>query len=149
MAFRTIIAGGGAAGTGVAIGALMLPRQVHRERRAHVVAAPAPNGGPNGGLNGGLNGVGAGFRFDGKDGDGTWTVAAMAEGSVRHTIDPHAMGALVQTVAAAPAQGGARALRSMGADLGSNPAMRIFGLFMDRLIGKIFQRGLVNLAAAT
>lgn len=141
MTIRTIIAGGAAAVTRVAIGALMLPRQVHRERRAHVVAAPAPNGG--------LNGVGAGFRFDGKDGDGTWTVAAMAEGSVRHTIDPHAMGALVQTVDAAPAQGGARALRSMGADLGSNPAMRIFGLFMDRMIGKIFQRGLVNLAAAT
>jgi hypothetical protein len=37
----------------------------------------------------------------------------------------------------------------MDADLGSNPAMRIFGLFMDRMIGKIFQRGLVNLAAAT
>lgn len=94
-------------------------------------------------------GVGSGFRFDGKDGRGTQTVASVEDDAVTYTIDLGAMGTPTQRVQVEPVEGGTRVTWSMDADLGRNPIFRVFGLFMDRMMGSIFERGLRNLGRAT
>ena len=93
-------------------------------------------------------GVGSGFRFDGKDGKGTQTVTAVTANSVTHQIDLGAMGRPVQTIEAHPSQNGARVAWSVTSDLGYNPVFRIFGLFMDRMLGGTYEQGLTNLRTA-
>ena len=94
-------------------------------------------------------GVGSGFRFEGKDGRGTQTVAAVEDDAVTNAIDLGTMGTPTQRVTVEPVAGGTRVTWSMYADLGRNPIARVFGLFMDRMMGTIFERGLRNLGTAT
>ncbi|WP_299866208.1 SRPBCC family protein [uncultured Hoeflea sp.] len=93
-------------------------------------------------------GVGSGFRFDGKDGKGTQTVAEVTPGSVTYAIDLGAMGTPTQRLAVEAAGDGARVIWSLRADMGMNPVFRVFGLFMDRMIGKTFEQGLRNIKTA-
>lgn len=93
-------------------------------------------------------GVGSGFRFDGKDGKGTQTVAEVTPGSVTYAIDLGAMGRPTQRLSATPEGEGSRIIWSMQADMGMNPVFRVFGLFMDRMIGKTFEQGLKNIETA-
>ena len=159
-----------AAGLGLAAGGtLLLPRQVHVERQA-TLAAPADTilalAASNTGYQrfnpylsadprlqitpfGPDTGIGSGFRFDGKDGKGSQTVAAVTPTSVRYDIDLGAMGRPVQQIAAEPVAEGTRVTWSMEMDIGFNPMARVFGLFMDRMVGQTFEQGLENLAAAT
>ncbi|MCR9134525.1 MAG: SRPBCC family protein [Alphaproteobacteria bacterium] len=94
-------------------------------------------------------GIGSGFHFDGEGGKGSQTVAAITANSVRYQIDMGPMGRPVQTITTSPTREGLLVSWSMDADLGINPVQRIFGLFMDRMIGDTLQQGLANLDTAT
>ncbi|MEM6478021.1 MAG: SRPBCC family protein [Pseudomonadota bacterium] len=92
-------------------------------------------------------GVGSGFRFEGKDGKGTQTVTAISDTSVSHLIDLGAMGKPVQTIEARGHAQGAEVSWTVTSDMGFNPVFRIFGLFMDKMLGKTYEAGLANLKA--
>lgn len=92
-------------------------------------------------------GVGSGFRFEGKEGKGTQTVTEVTATSVTHLIDLGAMGKPVQTIEAKPYAGGTRVTWTVTSDMGFNPVFRIFGLFMDRMLGKTYELGLKNIKA--
>ena len=92
-------------------------------------------------------GVGSGFEFTGKEGKGTQTVTDVTATSVTHLIDLGAMGKPVQTIEAKATDNGARVIWSVTSDMGFNPVFRIFGLFMDRMLGKTYELGLKNMAA--
>jgi len=91
-------------------------------------------------------GVGSGFRFEGKEGKGTQTVTAVTDTTVTHQIDLGAMGKPVQTFIVTPNAGGSKVVWSVTSDLGMNPIFRIFGLFMDGMLGKTYELGLRNMA---
>ena len=161
-----------AIGAGVLATALLatqlLPREVTVQRSAQVSASPSeviavlasnegyqtinPYKGSDPALKitmfGPNNGVGSGFHFDGKDGKGSQTVAAVTDSSVSYDIDMGAMGQPKQIVEVRPSAGGSVVEWRMEADLGRNPIARIFGLFMDGMIGKTLNQGLVNLNTA-
>jgi hypothetical protein len=151
----------------VALIALLLPRNVVVTRQAEVEMAPADiidrvantDGfqtfnpycttdpdlkitpfGPTGG-------VGSGFRFEGKEGKGTQTVTALTATSVTHQIDLGAMGKPVQTIEAEATAKGSLVTWTVTSDMGFNPVFRIFGLFMDRMLGKTYELGLKNIKA--
>ncbi|WP_147114384.1 SRPBCC family protein [Tateyamaria sp. syn59] len=94
-------------------------------------------------------GIGSGFRFDGKEGKGTQTVTDVTATRVTHLIDLGAMGKPVQVIEAKATASGTRVTWTVTSDLGFNPVFRIFGLFMDRILGKTYERGLKNIAALT
>lgn len=88
-------------------------------------------------------GIGAGFRFSGKEGTGTQTIVAQEENrSVTMQIDLGAMGKPTQTFVLAPQDGQTLVSWSVQSDFGFNPVFRVFGLFMDRMFGPIYERGL-------
>jgi hypothetical protein len=92
--------------------------------------------------------TGVGFQFEGKEGKGSQTVRAVAENQVDYEIDLGPMGKPRQSLKALPGKDGTRVVWTMEADLGMNPIARVFGLFMDGMVGKTFETGLSNLAAA-
>lgn len=92
-------------------------------------------------------GVGSGFRFEGKEGKGTQTVTQTTATCVTHLIDLGAMGKPVQIIEAKATDAGARVTWTVTSDMGYNPVFRIFGLFMDRMLGKTYELGLKNIAA--
>ena len=92
-------------------------------------------------------GVGSGFRFEGKEGKGTQTVTLVTDNSVTHLIDLGTMGKPVQTIEAKATGTGARVTWTVTSDMGYNPVFRIFGLFMDRMLGKTYELGLKNIAS--
>jgi hypothetical protein len=94
-----------------------------------------------------VSGVGSGFRFEGKEGKGTQTVTDITATRVTHLIDLGAMGKPVQTIEAQSTSKGARVTWTVTSDMGFNPVFRIFGLFMDRMLGKTYELGLKNIAA--
>jgi len=94
-----------------------------------------------------ISGIGSGFRFEGKEGKGTQTVIAETKKSVTHLIDLGAMGKPVQTIEAEETNTGTRVIWTVTSDMGFNPVFRIFGLFMDRMLGKTYELGLKNIAA--
>ncbi|MCH2078650.1 MAG: SRPBCC family protein [Rhodobacteraceae bacterium] len=93
------------------------------------------------------NGVGSGFRFEGKEGKGTQTVTEVTAGRVTHLSDLGAIGKPVQTIEAEASEKGARITWTVTFDMGFNPIFRIFGLFMDRMLGKTYELGLKNIKA--
>ena len=147
-------------------GTFLLPRNVHVERTAvvltpsdTVVALAASNSGyqafnpykstdPNLRIElyGPENGVGAAFRFEGKDGKGTQTVASVSDSQVTYAIDLGPMGKPSQAIVAEPVEEGTKVTWTMDADMGFNPIARVMGLFMDGMVGPSFEKGLENLA---
>ncbi|MEM7719185.1 MAG: SRPBCC family protein [Pseudomonadota bacterium] len=145
-----------------------LPRHVSVERHAIVNAAPdailtlaASNSGfqsfnPYKTLDPALEielygpeaGVGSGFRFQGKDGTGRQTVAEVTANKVVYQIDLGAMGTPAQSIATEETADGTRVTWRVDSDMGFNPAFRVFGLFMDGMMGPTVELGLENLAAA-
>jgi len=168
MTIWTILAGIGGVAALTAAGSLLLPRHVHVERTATlqgtpeaVLALAASNTGyqnfnPYLTVDPALRishfgpeaGVGSGFAFEGKDGKGTQVVAAVTGDAVHYEIDMGPMGKPTQAIVARPVEQGVHVTWSMDADMGFNPVGRVMGLFMDGMIGKTFERGLGNLAAA-
>ncbi len=94
-------------------------------------------------------GVGSGFRFDGKEGKGSQIVTGLSSNQVDFEIDLGAMGKPRQSLQAIASGSGTKVVWTMQMDMGMNPAARVFGLFMDGMIGKTFETGLRNLATAT
>ncbi|GAB5447478.1 SRPBCC family protein [Gymnodinialimonas sp.] len=151
----------------VALIAMLLPRKVVVTRQADVDMAPAeliarvastegfqtfnPYCTTDPDLKitpfGPASGVGSGFRFEGKEGKGTQTVTSVTDTSVTHLIDLGAMGKPVQTIEAEATATGSRVTWTVTSDMGFNPIFRIFGLFMDRMLGKTYELGLKNIAA--
>lgn len=168
MTVLTILAGGAGVVALMAAGTFLLPRHIHVERKAmidrppeavldlagstdgyqkfnpYLTADPALKITPFGPA----EGVGAGFTFDGKDGKGTQTIASIDPQMVRYDIDLGAMGKPVQQISATKTANSTEVVWSMDMDLGFNPIARVMGLFMDRMVGKSFEQGLDNLAAA-
>ncbi|SNZ19566.1 SRPBCC family protein [Cohaesibacter gelatinilyticus] len=169
MTIWTILASTIAVVALAAAGTLLLPKQIKVERQATISATPsailtlaASNEGyqrfnpylsadPNLKIShfGPSSGIGSGFTFDGKDGKGSQTVAELSSNSVRYAIDLGPMGKPAQTIEVNPVTGGSLVTWSMDMDLGYNPIARIFGLFMDGMVGRTFEQGLDNLATAT
>ncbi|MEM9793380.1 MAG: SRPBCC family protein [Pseudomonadota bacterium] len=148
---------------------LLLPSKVQIERSAIVQAAPAEIlalAASNQGYQrfnpyltadpelkiepfGPASGLGSGFRFEGKDGTGTQTVSQVTDEMVVYDIDMGPMGQPVQRIRVRPVEGGTEVTWTLDADMGMNPIARVFGLFMDGMMGKTFIQGLNNLAEAT
>ncbi len=59
------------------------------------------------------------------------------------------MGTPTQTITVAAAPEGTKVTWAMDTDMGMNPIARVFGLFMDRMMGATFARGLKNMAAVS
>lgn len=96
------------------------------------------------------SGVGSGFRFDGADGNGTQTIARVeANRAVEFAIEMDDYGPATQTLAFESRDGGTEVTWTMDKDMGQNPIARVFGLFMDSMIGKHFNKGLENLTSVT
>ncbi len=94
-------------------------------------------------------GIGSGFSFDGKDGKGTQTISALESNkSVTMQIDLGAKGTPTQTFNFDKVATGTRVVWGLDADFGNNPIGRIIGLFMDKMMGETFERGLKNLSEA-
>lgn len=169
MTIWTILAGGVGVVALLGAGTLLLPKNVHVERHAKIAASPetilemaASNHGyqkfnpyltsdPELSIRpfGPDRGVGSGFHFDGKEGRGTQTVSEVTANSVRYAIDLGAMGKPVQEISAQGLPDGTQVTWTMDMDLGFNPVARVFGLFIDGMVGKTFEQGLDNLASAT
>jgi Polyketide cyclase / dehydrase and lipid transport len=97
-------------------------------------------------LSGPANGIGSGFAFKGADGEGTQTITALEPNrSVTMQIDLGAMGKPIQSFALAPVEGGTEVTWRVTSDFGYNPIGRVFGMFMDGMLGPIYERGLGNL----
>ena len=93
------------------------------------------------------SGIGSGFAFNGKEGKGTQTIVAAEQNShVEMQIDLGAMGKPVQTFRLEDQSNGTKVIWSTRADFGANPIGRVFGLFLDKMLGKTYERGLANLA---
>lgn len=168
MTLLSFLAGGVGIVAVAALGTMLLPRHVVVERSSRMVAAPqdivalaASNAGYQQfnpylsadpalkiKLFGPDHGVGSGFEFDGKDGKGSQTVAAVAEDHVRYAIDLGAMGKPQQMISAQRDGEATQVTWRMEMDLGYNPIARGMGLFMDRMVGGTFEAGLNNLATA-
>ncbi|THH39113.1 polyketide cyclase [Aliishimia ponticola] len=152
----------------LAAGTMLLPRHVEVERRALIdadaqtVLALAASGegyqhfnpykvsDPDLSINlfGPQSGVGSGFHFKGREGKGSQTVAQVTPDAVHYSIDLGPMGRPTQAIHAVPQPGGAEVTWTMQADMGFNPIGRIMGLFMDRMMGPVFERGLSRLEIA-
>lgn len=93
------------------------------------------------------SGVGAGFSFDGKDGKGSQTVIAIEpDRQVQMEIDLGPMGKPVQTFSLNQHSDGTEVVWSTRSEFGMNPVGRVFGLFLDKMLGHTYERGLNNLA---
>ena len=93
-------------------------------------------------------GSGSGFAFATGSMKGTQTIIEVASDHVTYAIDLGPQGKPTQIITARPVSGGTEVTWTMQADIGINPVARSVGLFMDRMIGKTFDQGLANLAAA-
>ena len=91
-------------------------------------------------------GVGAGFAFESKDGKGTSTVSAVeANKSITYQIDLGFMGKPVQVITLTPENGGTRVNWAVTSKFGMNPMGRVFGMFMDGMLGPHYELGLKNM----
>jgi hypothetical protein len=91
-------------------------------------------------------GVGAGFRFEGRDGTGTQTISNITADRVTYAIDLGSMGQPTQHITARPEGNQTRVTWTVESDMGLNPVFRVFGLFMDRMLGGTYESGLANIA---
>jgi uncharacterized protein YndB with AHSA1/START domain len=95
-------------------------------------------------------GVGAGFAFESKDGKGTSTITAVDPNkSVTFQIDLGFMGKPVQVITLTPENGGTRVNWAVTSAFGLNPMGRVFGLFMDGMLGPHYELGLKNMNRIT
>lgn len=167
MGMQTYLTIGGAALAVIAVVPFLLPAKARVERSAVVAAAPEavfPLINSSEGFNrfnpfrdrdpdlkvtysGPKEGPGASFSWKGKEGSGTQTINSVEDGRrVAMQLDLGAMGRPVQAFTLEPAQGGTKVTWSLDADFGLNPVSRVFGLFMDGMLGPIYVQGLENLS---
>jgi len=95
------------------------------------------------------SGIGAGFSFKGKEGQGTQTVTALEENKkVTMLIDLGSLGKPVQTFTLTPTENGTQIVWSTKSEFGMNPIGRVFGLFLEKMLGETYERGLKNMEKA-
>jgi hypothetical protein len=149
-------------------GTFLLPRHVSVERSASVkgdpaaiIAMAASNEGyqrfnpykdsdPNlkVSLFGPKTGVGSGFQFESKDGKGSQVVSAVDANSVTYAIDLGSMGKPTSRISVTPDGATNKVTWRTDMDLGMNPIGRVFGLFMDGMLGGTYETGLKNIEKA-
>lgn len=88
------------------------------------------------------SGVGSGFHFESKDGKGSIVVKEVTDTYVLYQLDLGPMGTPTQTISVKDG----KLTWYMDADMGNNPIARVMGLFMDKMVGESFEKGLTNLA---
>lgn len=167
MTFATIAIVAGITVAGLAVAPFALPGQARVERSAIVPATPGavyailstsagfdrinPFRDADPALavtfSGPPSGVGAGFAWKGKAGAGSQTIFAVEPDSrVAMQLDLGSMGRPVQHFTLSPVAGGTQVTWALEADLGNNPVRRVFGLFMDRMLGSTYEAGLDKLS---
>jgi carbon monoxide dehydrogenase subunit G len=99
-------------------------------------------------LFGPASGVGSGFHFDGKDGKGSQVVSAVDARKVTYAIDLGSMGKPTSSISVAPDGEHTKVTWRTEMDMGMNPIGRVFGLFMDRMLGGTYETGLKNIETA-
>jgi effector-binding domain-containing protein len=95
-------------------------------------------------------GVGAKYSWTGNDkvGIGTQEISASEPNkSVTNDLDFGDMGRSKAVMSLTPEGSGTRVNWTLDSDLGTNPLFRYFGLLMDRMVGKDYERGLAKLKA--
>lgn len=169
MALTSILGYGAGALILLTAGTFLLPRHVSVERSTSIAVEPAKVielAASNEGyqrfnpykstdpklaieLFGPATGVGSGFRFNGKDGTGSQIVTAVTATSVAYDIDLGSMGKPRSSISVAPDGAKTKVIWRTEMDLGMNPIARVFGLFMDGMLGKTYEIGLKNIESAT
>jgi uncharacterized protein YndB with AHSA1/START domain len=97
-------------------------------------------------LTGPESGIGSGFSFEGKGGQGTQTITALTpDRSVTMHLDLGPMGQPTTTFTLADHPEGTAVSWRTEAVLGRNPVARVIGVFLDRMMGPTYERGLANL----
>jgi effector-binding domain-containing protein len=99
---------------------------------------------------GARDGVGAKLHWSGNDkvGSGTQLITASTpDRSVASDIDFGKMGVAKSTILLDPQDSSTRVTWTLDVDVGASPIGRYFGLMMDRMIGKDYERGLSKLKA--
>lgn len=97
-------------------------------------------------LFGPVSGVGSGFHFDSKDGKGSQTVTEVTPEKVTYAVDLGPLGQPTQSITVMPTDAGTEVTWRVESDMGFNSAFRVFGLFMNGVMGPVFEQGLENLA---
>ena len=167
MGIQTYLAIGGAALAVIVAVPFLLPAKTRIERSAVIAATPEkvfPLISTSQGFNrfnpfkdsdpdlkiayfGPDSGPGAAFSWKGKEGAGSQTISHLeANRHVVMQLDLGAMGRPVQAFTLEPAKSGTKVTWSLDADFGINPIARVFGLFMDGMLGPVYERGLANLS---
>lgn len=95
-------------------------------------------------------GIGAWSAWESKsEGNGKMTITGVEAGQrVTYKLEFPDMGtSSTGTMELVPADGGVKVVWFDAGDLGMNPMFRWFGLFLDKMIGKDFERGLEKMKA--
>lgn len=90
------------------------------------------------------SGIGAGFSFEGKNGNGTQTVTGVSDTSVDYAIDMGSMGRSTQRIEFTAADGGTEVVWSQTLIAETLP-QRVFTWFADRVLGGTLASGIRNL----
>lgn len=101
-------------------------------------------------MEGARDGVGAKLVWSGNDkvGSGSQLItASTADRSVASDIDFGKMGVAKSTILLEPQGSSTRVTWTLDVDMGASPIGHYFGLMMDRMIGKDYERGLSKLKA--
>jgi effector-binding domain-containing protein len=99
---------------------------------------------------GARDGVGAKLHWSGNDkvGSGTQLItASIPDRSVASDVDFGKMGVAKSTILLDPQDSSTRVTWTLDVDMGASPIGRYFGLMMDRMVGKDYERGLGKLKA--
>jgi effector-binding domain-containing protein len=99
-------------------------------------------------MEGPRSGVGAKYSWSGNDkvGTGVQTIAESIENqSVTNDLDFGDMGLAKATLKLTPQAGGTQVTWMLDSDMGASPVGRYFGLMMDSMVGKDYERGLAKL----
>jgi effector-binding domain-containing protein len=154
----------------LAIIGLLLPRNIHVERSVSIARpasliyatvnsfqlfskwSPWQNLDPNmhQTTEGARDGVGAKLAWSGNDkvGSGTQLITASTPNqSVASDLDFGKMGVAKSTILLVPQGSSTRVTWGLDIDMGASPIGHYFGLMMDRMIGKDYEKGLSNLKA--
>lgn len=97
---------------------------------------------------GGESGAGAGYKWssDHSDvGNGEMTITASSPDSISTAMNFMENGVATGKFAFAKSDSGTKITWSMENDMGMNPIGRIFGLFMDKMVGPDFEKGLASI----
>src|ERR1051326_1899822 len=93
-------------------------------------------------------GTGASFKWDSQNknvGKGDMTITASAKDSISTAMNFMEHGTATAKFILTKENDGTKVSWIMESDMGNNPIGRIFGLFMDKMVGKDFENGLANL----